>query len=224
MTKLMDLTGQRFGRLIVLHREGSFGPQAGWLCRCDCGKKKRMRGLSLRRGLARSCGCFTTEAVAESNRRRTGEKRPVHARPPCRSSLPAYKSWESMLRRCYKPHVKGYGNYGGRGIRVCRRWHIFENFVADMGPRPSLKHTLDRIDNNKDYSTENCRWATWDVQSSNKRITRRMTLNGETLCLKQWAERYNMKEGALRRRLDIWKMPLEQALATPVLTQYSHKR
>ena len=114
-----------------------------------------------------------------------------------------YKAWESMLGRCYCPGAKHYKNYGGRGIGVCERWrHSFPNFLVDMGNKPSSKHSLDRIDGEKGYSPENCRWATRSEQAVNRRTTRFITFEGLTMPMKHWARRLNVNYRSLVDRLD----------------------
>ena len=127
----------------------------------------------------------------------------------------AYRAWESMYRRCNLPSQDSYPLYGGRGIRICDRWRKFENFVADMG-EPMPGHSLDRIDVNANYAPENCRWATNKAQGRNKRTNQRLTFNGETKCLVEWAETVGIKPRALWMRLFQYRWSLERALAKPV--------
>lgn len=110
--------------------------------------------------------------------------------------------WVSMKQRCHNEKSTGYHNYGGRGIKVCERWlDSFENFLADMGPRPSRQHQLDRIDNDGPYSPQNCRWATRSEQLRNTRRSCYLTFNGQTLHIIEWAARLGVEAGALRARL-----------------------
>src|SRR5580698_5956070 len=147
---LKDITGQRFGRLVARRLSRKTVPSGGamWLCRCDCGRRKLVWGVALRNGLARSCGCLmgNRKHGQTAGGRRTG----------------SYNSWRCMIGRCTKPTDKNWERYGGRGIKVTRRWqgpHGLEHFLRDMGPRPDGK-TLDRKDNNGNYTRRNCRWAT----------------------------------------------------------------
>lgn len=161
MSRLIDLTGQRFTRLIVVRRVGSDrSGQAKWECRCDCGGKTITLGGNLRKGNTHSCGCYHVDRTVEVKTRHG------HARKGSVSST--HRIWWAMLERCENPKDTRYVDYGGRGITVCERWHIFENFFADMGERPSGR-TLDRRDNDLGYSPENCRWATSAEQRKNQR-------------------------------------------------------
>ena len=161
-----DLTGRKFGRWTVLERRATSATRKIlWLCRCDCGKESEVMGMKLRSGLAVSCGCYKLDINTKHGKHDTL----------------AYSSWLSMRRRCYKTNSKDYKNYGGRGIKVCRRWLKMDNFFADMGERPSLKYSIDRIDNNANYScgkcdecakngwTSNCKWSLMIEQQNNRR-------------------------------------------------------
>lgn len=169
--RFIDLTGRRFGRLTVVRRvEDRVTPSgrriAQWLCYCECGGQCVVQGWNLSRGLTRSCGCYAREQHVK--RGQTMNLKHGHNRRKAVS--PEYQSWRSMIQRCENPNAYDYARYGGRGITVCERWRsCFENFLADMGPRPSPQHTLDRIDPNRNYEPGNCRWATKAEQSRNVR-------------------------------------------------------
>jgi hypothetical protein len=152
--RLIDLTGQRFGRLVVRGRApGDAWGRARWVCACDCGNDHLTDGDCLRSGTSQSCGCLAAEQA------RARLVRHDMARTP------EYRKWKNMRSRCRNPNFKGYATNGGRGITVCDRWsESFENFYADMGPRPSPDHRLKRIDTDADYSADNCFWRPVGVQ------------------------------------------------------------
>ncbi len=173
MPKLIDLTGLRFGRLVVGKHAETNGRRHKWECRCDCGIDTIVAGNNLKSGNTSSCGCIRSEKSRA--RRLTHGKR--HA--------PEYITWASMRSRCSKPSNKSFPRYGGRGIRVCKRWARFENFIADMGERPSPSYTLDRRNNNSDYKPSNCRWATKQEQANNRRSNRLVRYRNLTVTLRE---------------------------------------
>lgn len=197
MTKPIDLTGQRFGRLLVLQmspeRRGK-RKDVAWICRCDCGKITCVVTGALRHGHSKSCGCLNLEILRapREHRRNANHKRNSYRR-----------RWKAMVSRCTNPLNHAWKDYGGRGIKVCDRWLDFENFYQDMGDPPDPSYTLDRIDNNGPYSPENCRWVTRAEQQRNRRNNLIIEAFGERKCLMDWArdERCRVGDEGLRRRI-----------------------
>lgn len=170
MPPRIELTGHRFGRLVVVSpAETDANGKARWNCACDCGRTHIARTAHLRRGAIMSCGCLRAETLLVMGPLYGGMP-PRHGHATKAGCSPEYAAWKSMRYRTSST-AKGYLRdlYYGRGIRCCTRWESFENFYADMGPRPSTKHSLDRKDNDGNYETSNCRWATKIEQANNRR-------------------------------------------------------
>jgi hypothetical protein len=166
-------SGTKFGKLMVICDAGSGKRRKTYLwVVCECGSKiRRVRKDHLTSGKAIGCGC--TRGVRTHNMSKSVE----------------YKTYKRIITRCYNTKNKRYHDYGGRGITVCDRWlESFENFYEDMGDRPSKDHSIDRINNNKGYSKDNCRWVTNKIQSRNKRNTVYITIDGKTLSISDWVD------------------------------------
>jgi hypothetical protein len=205
MGRLIDLTGRRFGRLVVTRR----GPtdargEAHWDCVCDCGGLASPAGYALRVGASTSCGCFHNEVTGGINR--------THGK----TRTPTYLAWNNMRRRCQDPENPNYRSYGARGISVCDRWQIFENFLADMGERPARGLELDRIDNDGNYEPGNCRWATRMQQAENKTTNRRLTIDGETKTVSEWGRLTGLGLKRISARINKLGWTPERAILEPV--------
>ena len=168
MKKLINLKNRRFGKLKVLEYGGADRRGNGtWICLCDCGNKKKVMGRHLRSGATKSCGCYMRESSLTRSTK--------HGHCTGKTTV-EYRAYINMINRCYYYRGVSYRNYGGRGITVCKRWREGESsksgfvcFLEDMGKKPDPKLTLERINNEKGYSTENCKWATRSEQCLNTR-------------------------------------------------------
>ena len=172
-------------------------------CRCSCGEVTVTNMRQVVRGAVLSCGCYRIQRARDCNTKHGMRK------------TKEYGVWKAMHARCENRNTRAADNYINRGIRVCKRWKSFETFYADMGPRPSSKHSIDRIDNNKGYSKENCRWATIHEQANNKRTTRRISHNSEVKSVSEWDRSLGYPAGTINRRLYLgWSE--EDALTVPI--------
>jgi len=193
--------GATYGRLTVLGDGGYRGATKYYACRCVCGADVSVRGWNLLHGKTQSCGCYHREVAS-----RQQQTHGLHA-------TAAYKSWRSMLARCADPRHPHYAEYGGAGITVDPAWTDVEAFVADMG-QPPTGHTLDRIDNTKGYSRDNCRWASRQQQANNRRNNYTITHNGQTKTAAEWARELGMSPNALKDRI-ARGIPIDEALSRP---------
>ena len=195
MSNLIDITGKQFGRLTVISRveNNKFG-QVMWDCVCTCGKRTTVSGGHLKIGQTKSCGCLQKELLSKAKKihGQTGNK--------------TYKSWSGMRERCYNPNNKIYKYYGGRGITICKRWDKFENFYSDMGDRPE-RMSIERTNNNKGYSPDNCKWATQKEQVRNTRSNQLIRYHGKTQCMSAWAEELGIAYKTLWARLQKYSPP-----------------
>jgi len=209
--QLIDLTGKRFDRALVLGQgEKGRDKDVRWVIRCACGRVKTVRGSSLRSGRTRSCGCIHREFMRDTPPAMTHG----HGRHTYQRQSPEYRSWAGMIQRCINPKAPGYHRWGGRGITVCDKWrHSFEAFLHDMGPRP-MGTSLDRIDNDGPYTKQNCRWATRAEQHRNQRRTVLLTRDGLTLSASEWDRHLGFSRGMVLQRLRYGWTP-ERALTTP---------
>lgn len=203
-----DLSGQRYGRLTVIrrHQQNTTAGKARWVCQCDCGQQTISVSGSLKSGHKSSCGCARREHLAGGASSRT------HGL----SGTPEHARWKAMIKRCHNPNDSSYSRYGGRGITVCSRWReSFVDFLADMGPIPSSRHSIERRDNDGGYSPPNCYWATALEQSRNTRRTLRVEYQGQVLPLTVWCERLGLKYSLVYNRIHAYGWTVDHAFTTP---------
>lgn len=207
-----NLTGRRFGRLVVNKLAGKQIPPKGrwyycWECLCDCGTKTIVSSLCLNNHNTKSCGCLRRENSSNSTHRM--------------SDIPEYYVWSAMKNRCNNPNDKCYRHYGGRGISVCKKWLKFECFIGDMGRRPGPKYTLERRNNNGNYEPSNCCWATIHQQRRNTRRTHWIIWKGKRMCLQDWCAISGIKNSTFIVRIKRgWSE--EKALNTPLRIRGKH--
>lgn len=205
MPKLIDLSGQRFGRFVVVSYAGSNKQGAAmWKCVCDCGNQKTVVGSDLRRGKTLSCGCFHSE------------KQKKLATTYGYSNTRIAQIWRSMINRCCNPNNTSYHHYGGRGIAVCDEWSTnvdnFQKWALANGYSDGL--TIDRIDTNGDYEPSNCRWVPMKIQQNNRRNNIQITSNNQTHTLSEWADITGIAYHVIKSRIAKgWTV--ERALGEP---------
>lgn len=202
MNRLIDITGQKFGRWTVIsHYHNNY-----WTCRCDCGTIRHLASYDLRIGETQSCGCYQKERASETHKKHgyTGKR--------------LYRIYHKIRERCYRPNNRNYKYYGGRGITICDEW--YHNFQAFM--EWSLSHgytddlTIDRIDNEKGYAPDNCRWVTMQRQNCNRRNNHLLEFNGQTKTVSDWSRETGIKQQTILHRINRMGWGTEKALTTPV--------
>lgn len=187
----MNKTGYRYGRLLVTRISHVINGVAHWHVQCDCGKDKIVLGSNLRAGKTKSCGTCNYPRHITHGMTKTS----------------IYKRWSEMKRRCLNPKVQSYKYYGGRGIKVCKRWMKFENFYKDMGSIPE-GYTIERINNDGNYEPDNCKWATFKEQHNNSRHNVILKYKGISMTMVQWAEKLGISRACLWDRIHR-NLPLE---------------
>ena len=225
MPAFIDLSGRKFDRLTVVERifkqTNTNRTRTHWRCICVCGREKTAESSHLTSGGIRSCGCLQKEKTIEN-----GKRNRTHgntAMPNGGKRTKEYGSWCGMKARCHNPNDPAFNHYGARGITVCDSWfNDFHAFLADMGKAPSANHSIDRIDNNKGYSQDNCRWATKSEQNRNTRRTKMITHNGITKPLADWSDIVGLDQGLIWCRL-LMGWSDSEAVSTPVgVSRHAH--
>jgi hypothetical protein len=187
---------EKFGRLSAIGLAFRLSGITYVVCECECGSVAIAVLSDIRRGNTKSCGCLLRETNKINKTKHGGYRGDKES--------PEMSTWRSMMRRCYEFTKDNFGSYGGRGISVCEQWrgdNGFANFLEDMGSKPSLGHTLDRIDNEGNYCPENCRWATQKQQQNNKRSNTFLVHDGKRMTLKQWSEAIGIGSSTILERM-----------------------
>lgn len=206
--------GQKIGYLTLLEKVFYRKNQPAWICKCECGKLRRLGETNLKTRHNTSCGCKAHTANL------------IHGM----WKHPLYKKWDTMKRRCYNKTMDSYNRYGGRGIKVCKSWHNFKNFKNDM-LESYLKHikkygrkntTIERINSNKGYNPKNCKWATCKEQSRNTSYNKNITYKGKTMCVAEWAEKLGINKTLLYKRIK-YNFPIEEVLFHKKRTHYNRR-
>lgn len=211
MSRFIDLTGQKFGRLTVVSRaENNAQNKAMWNVRCECGVEKIVSRASLRNGTIVSCGCYARD-IRRQRHLKHGESKKDRTR--------LYVIWCDIRQRCYRKSAIDYARYGGRGITVCEEWLgdngyvCFRNWALQNGYTSEL--TIDRIDNNKGYSPDNCRWVTAQEQANNRRSNHIVEYKGRAQTISQWSRELGISKSKIYYRLVKLGWSIEKTLTTP---------
>jgi hypothetical protein len=198
MGAFIDLTGRVFGRWTVLHRVSNKGCRPAWKCVCTCGTSRTVISADMVNGKSTSCGCLRKESTSTQSGLATSD---------------AYQCWHSMVTRCVNTDHVAYSRYGGAGISVCREWlYDFPAFLSHIGARPSLAHSIDRVDNSKGYEPGNVRWATRNEQAANRKTTSVVEYQGVSNPLPMLARAHGLSPKLVYRRVFVSGWSVEKAL------------
>lgn len=207
------MIGKKFHRLLVVADAQKRGDGKKWfVCKCDCGNTKEVAGTCLRTGNTKSCGCYNNEL-----RSKNGRQNATHGETRGEKRSTEYKLWHTMIQRCEYPKHRSYKNYGAKGISVCERWRSsFENFLQDIGRKPSPKYTIERKDSAGNYGPGNCRWATYSEQARNRSTNKVIKIDGASKCISEWLE---ISKSGVSKELCHWRMKngwgAKKAIFTP---------
>jgi len=207
-----NLSGRRFGKLTAICDVGRTKRGRVWKCRCDCGTETTSVSTYLKNGHKRSCGCLHAESAKVAGQKQCTHGHTTKERKKTSSE---YHTWASMKSRCTNPNTHSFKRYGARGIKVCDRWMDFANFYADMGPKPSSKHSLERLNTDGDYEPSNCLWADAFQQASTRTNVRSIEAFGKVMTAAAWARETGVSATVIRNRIDSGWEP-ERALQVPV--------
>lgn len=203
MSKLIDITGNKYNMLTVLKRTESNDGIVYWECVCECGNKTIVRGSNLKSGAVKSCGCLLHQEA----------KNKIHGE----SNTKLYRKWKSMIYRCHNPKNQAYKFYGARGIKVCEEWHDFNTFKKwTEQTRKDENYTIERIDVNKDYCPDNCIWIPMSEQANNRRTNVMIEHNGERHNLMQWCNLLNLDYKNVHNRIYKLGWSFEKAISTDI--------
>lgn len=193
-----EYVGRRYGRLTIIGDGGRRGKGIAYVvCRCECGSEKTVRLVHLKSGITASCGCLHRDRVTKHGL----------------SHSATWNAWAMMVQRCVNPACDSFPRYGGKGITVCDRWLRFENFLEDMGERPP-EMTIERVNGERGYSPENCRWATRKEQARNRSTNLLVEIGGVAKCVAEWAEEYGINRKCVYQRIRNGWDPVD-AITTP---------
>lgn len=209
-----DYIGKKYGRLTIL-KEGKMAQYGSTkmrkvICQCECGNQKEIDLNSIKRGKSISCGCYMREVSTKNST--------THGKTMLKPGVkhPDYSIWIKIKGRCLNPNTKCYHHYGGRGIKICDRWKdSFENFIQDMGWRPNINYSIERIDVNGDYCSENCKWIHKSEQTRNTRRVKLIKYNGNLYCLSDLCRLLKLPYSTMRHRVYDLKLPFEEAIKYP---------
>lgn len=203
------MIGTKYNRLTIIEEAPRRRYNQYFLCLCDCGVKKEIKFYDIKTGMTKSCGCLSKDVTTERNLKHSLSK---HS---------AYHTWNGIVDRCRNPKNAMWRHYGGRGIDVCEEWLDVMSFINDMGEKPKGMQ-IDRIDNNKGYYKENCRWVVSKENNRNKRTNLFISYNGETKCITDWAEVTGIHKSIIRQRLK-YKWTPEEILTKKDFRSFRHR-
>lgn len=212
--KQKEYIGQKFGRLTILSFNEPKVYEYAWKtkiysvnCLCDCGKEHTVDFQSIKLGRSKSCGCYNIEVASNKF---------THGETKNNIKSPEYQTWSRMKKRCYNSNDKDYHHYGGRGILMNENWKSsFSSFLEDMGRMPDNGYSIERIDCNKGYTKENCKWIPVKDQPKNTRLTKQITYQDKTQCLADWCRELNLKYSVMRHRVCDLNILFEVAMTLP---------